>query len=79
MALTLALMWAIHGNAGEKLLTPGILSAAVEGLAHYGRRSLGSKAANPDRLAQSQFDESGWRELPGIRKAIRWRRRSMAT
>jgi superfamily I DNA/RNA helicase len=68
VALTLALMWAIHGSVGEKMLTPGILSAAVEGLAHYGRRSLGSKAANPDRLAQSQFDESGWSELPGIRE-----------
>ena len=69
VALVLTLMWALNGKAGERQLTPGILSAAVEGLAHFGRRSMGSQEADPVRLAQSQFDEAGWAELPGTRES----------
>lgn len=69
VALTLTLMWALLGSAGERQLTPGILGAAIEGLLHYGRRNSRVDIGDPDVLAQSQFDDTGWTELPGIRQS----------
>ena len=65
VALTLSLMWALQGSDGERHLTLGILSSAVDGLQHYSRRSAKPDAVNLDLLAQGQFDESGWTDLPG--------------
>ncbi len=70
VALALALMWALWGQAQERQLTVGMVSAAVEGLLHYGRRSLGKTAvAHPDLLEQNRFDESAWPALPGMRES----------
>jgi hypothetical protein len=65
VALALVLMWALQGDDGERYLTPGIVGAAVEGLLHYGRRAARSAAADVDLLAQGQFDNAGWSDLPG--------------
>ena len=66
VALALALMWALQGDDGhERYLTPGIVGAAVEGLLHYGRRTARSGDADVDLLAQGQFDNAGWTDLPG--------------
>ncbi len=66
VALALALMWALQGDdSNERYLTPGIVGAAVEGLLHYGRRTARSGAADVDLLAQGQFDNAGWTDLPG--------------
>lgn len=65
VALALALMWALQGDDKERHLTPGIVGAAVEGLLHYGRRTARSGAADVDLLAQGQFDNAGWSDLPG--------------
>lgn len=69
VALTLALMWALQGSNGERNLTHGILSAAVEGLQHYSRRGRHTDPADLDVLAQSRFDDKDWQELPGTRQS----------
>ena len=65
VALTLALMWALLGDDTEKHLTLGIVHAAVDGVLHYGRPVTGPDGVDLDRLAQGQFDETRWTELPG--------------
>ena len=66
VALVLCLMWVLDGDsAGERLLTPGIVAAAIQGLLHYGRRNARPDAVDPDVLAQGQFDDAGWRVGPG--------------
>lgn len=65
VALALALMWALQDSDTERHLTPGIVGAAVEGLLHYGRRAPRTDGVDMDLLAQGQFDNAGWTDLPG--------------
>ena len=70
VALVLCLMWALQNNSTERLLTPGILGAAIQGLMHYGRRTTTHNVVDPDVLAQGQFDETGWRGGPGASESL---------
>lgn len=65
VALVLSLMWALQDSRTERYLTHGIVSAAVQGLLHYGRRSARADVADADVLAQGQFDQACWTALPG--------------
>ena len=65
VALVLCLMWTLQNNSTERLLSPGILGAAIQGLMHYGRRNTTHTLVDPDVLAQGQFDDAGWNAWPG--------------
>jgi len=65
VALVLSLMWALQDSNAERHLTLGIVSAAVQGLIHYGRRNALAHGADADVLAQGQFDQTCWTALHG--------------
>ncbi|MDD0839522.1 AAA family ATPase [Curvibacter sp. HBC61] len=71
LALALVWMWVLLPPEAQAapLLTPGMVAAAVEGRLHLSRSSARAEAADPDVLAQGQFDEAGWTDLPGARES----------
>jgi superfamily I DNA/RNA helicase len=68
IALVLMLMWAIQGEDyafkedNQRYLTPGIILAGCEGLAHFGQRHQHTGDIDADVITKSRFDFASWRE-----------------